>query len=141
MTTARSCSQRKLLNRPVARKRCGCIWRSPDIPMAIRTAISTDGFWPIGASTLRQVSALCTTPDGAQGGVWQGGAGLASEDGKDGRPVIYAAVGNRDQKGRNLGQSILQLGPAPSSKGGRCFFVERRSMQLVQELQARVDSA
>jgi hypothetical protein len=63
------------------------------------------------AHTLKQLAALCTTPDGVQGGVWQSGAGLAAEP-RDGTfPVIYAVVGNGSTSGRNFGQSVLQLYP------------------------------
>jgi hypothetical protein len=63
------------------------------------------------AHKLHQVAALCTTPDGIQGGVWQSGAGLSAEP-RDGTfPVIYAVVGNGSIGGRNAGQSILQLYP------------------------------
>jgi hypothetical protein len=60
---------------------------------------------------LRQLAALCTTPDGIQGGVWQSGAGLAAEP-RDGTfAVIYVAIGNGSTGGRNVGQSIAQLYP------------------------------
>ncbi len=61
--------------------------------------------------TLKQLAALCTTPDGIQGGVWQSGVGLAAEP-RDGTfPLIYAVVGNGSTGGRNFGQSVLQLYP------------------------------
>ncbi|HXR76312.1 MAG TPA: PQQ-binding-like beta-propeller repeat protein [Bryobacteraceae bacterium] len=63
------------------------------------------------AHTLRQVAALCTTPDGIQGGVWQSGAGLAAEPREGTFPLIYAVVGNGSAIGRNVGQSILQMYP------------------------------
>jgi hypothetical protein len=63
------------------------------------------------ARTLRQVAALCTTPDGIQGGVWQSGAGLAAEPREGTFPLIYAVVGNGSAIGRNFGQSILQMYP------------------------------
>lgn len=63
------------------------------------------------AHNLRQLGALCTTPDGIQGGIWQSGAGLSAEP-RDGTfAVIYAAVGNGSTTGRNVGQSIVQLYP------------------------------
>ncbi len=63
------------------------------------------------AHHLHQVAALCTTPDGIQGGVWQSGAGLSAEPREGTFPVIYAAVGNGSTGGRNFGQSVLQLYP------------------------------
>jgi hypothetical protein len=63
------------------------------------------------ARKLEQIAALCTTPDGIQGGVWQSGTGFSAEP-RDGTfPVIYAAVGNGSTGGRNWGQSALQLYP------------------------------
>jgi hypothetical protein len=63
------------------------------------------------AHNLHQLAALCTTPDGIQGGVWQSGAGLSAEP-RDGTfAVIYAAIGNGSTGGRNVGQSIVQLYP------------------------------
>jgi hypothetical protein len=63
------------------------------------------------AHNLHQLAALCTTPDGIQGGVWQSGAGLSAEP-RDGTfPVIYAAIGNGSTGGRNFGQSVVQLYP------------------------------
>jgi len=63
------------------------------------------------ARNLHQLAALCTTPDGIQGGVWQSGAGLAAEP-RDGTfAVIYAAIGNGSTGGRNVGQSVVQLYP------------------------------
>ncbi|MFN7996759.1 MAG: hypothetical protein U0Q18_24310 [Bryobacteraceae bacterium] len=63
------------------------------------------------AKTLRQISVLCTTPDGIQGGIWQSGTGLAA-DYRDGTyPLIYAVASNGSVGGRNYAQSILQLNP------------------------------
>ena len=64
------------------------------------------------ASSLKQLAAVCTTPDGIQGGVWQSGTGLAAEM-RDGAPypLLYAVVANGSVGGRNFGQSILQLYP------------------------------
>jgi hypothetical protein len=63
------------------------------------------------AKTLRQISALCTTPDGIQGGIWQSGAGLSAERREGTFPLIYAAVSNGSVGGRNYGESVLQLYP------------------------------
>lgn len=62
------------------------------------------------ANSLKQLSVVCTTPDGIQGGVWQSGVGLAA-DPRDGAPfpLIYAVVANGTVGGRNFAQSILQL--------------------------------
>lgn len=62
------------------------------------------------AHTLAQVAAFNTTPDGNDGGVWQGDAGLAADE--HGR--IYAATGNgtfdaATPNGRDYGDAVLQL--------------------------------
>lgn len=64
------------------------------------------------ANSLKQLAAVCTTPDGIQGGIWQSGVGLAA-DLREGSPypLLYAVVANGSVGGRNFGQSILQLYP------------------------------
>ncbi|MCW3062640.1 MAG: Fibronectin type domain [Capsulimonas sp.] len=61
------------------------------------------------AKTLRQVSVLCTTPDGAQGSIWQAGQGLSADESGS----IYAVTGNgtadAQTGGRDYGTSILRL--------------------------------
>ena len=66
------------------------------------------------AKSLKQLGAVCTTPDGIQGGVWQSGMGL-SADPREGSPfpLIYAVAANGTVGGRNFAQSILQLYPGP----------------------------
>jgi hypothetical protein len=65
------------------------------------------------ASTLTQGAVLCTTPNGSDGGVWQGGVGLTvdSETGylylETGNGTMDANTGNRD-----YGDSILKLNPS-----------------------------
>ncbi|MGH9668430.1 MAG: hypothetical protein ACRD9L_28750, partial [Bryobacteraceae bacterium] len=61
------------------------------------------------AKSLRQVAALCTTPDGIQGGIWQSGAGLAAETRDGPLALVYAVAGNGSTGGRNYGESILQF--------------------------------
>jgi hypothetical protein len=63
------------------------------------------------ARTLKQISTVCTTPDGIQGGIWQSGVGLAAETREGALPLIYAVASNGSVGGRNVGQSILQLYP------------------------------
>lgn len=55
---------------------------------------------------------LCTTPNGAQGGIWQAGHGLLA----DSQANVYAGTGNGDSSGvsgapgtPNMGESFLKL--------------------------------
>ena len=62
------------------------------------------------AKTLAQVAVFNTTPDGSDGGVWQGDAGLAADE----RGRIYAITGNgtftaSKPNGRDYGDTMLQL--------------------------------
>ena len=63
------------------------------------------------AKTLGQISALCTTPDGIQGGIWQSGTGLAAERREGTYPLVYAVSSNGSVGGRNYGAEYLQLSP------------------------------
>jgi hypothetical protein len=65
------------------------------------------------ARTLKQISVLCTTPDGIQGGIWQSGVGLAAEEREGTYPLLYAVIANGSSIGRNFGESIAQLYPGP----------------------------
>ena len=63
------------------------------------------------ASTLQQVGALCVTPNGARGGIWQSGQPLSI----DASGNLYVATGNGDFDGsRNFGESVLKLNPSLS---------------------------
>jgi hypothetical protein len=65
------------------------------------------------AQTLKQISVLCTTPDGIQGGIWQSGAGLAAEEREGTYPLLYVVIANGSSTGRNFGESVAQLYPGP----------------------------
>ena len=62
------------------------------------------------AVTLQQKTVWNSTPNGGLGGFWQAGAGIAA----DANDVLYIASGNgtfdKDQKGKDLGDSIVKLG-------------------------------
>ena len=70
--------------------------------------------WVLGyrASDLQQVLAYADTPDGSQGGIWQGGDSLAT----DATGNLYFATGNGtfdvNTGGRDYGDSIMKLSPA-----------------------------
>jgi hypothetical protein len=60
-----------------------------------------DGDWhgwifSFAETTLQQLDAFCTTPNGAGGGVWMGGAGLAAEVNNPAKPYgrMFVATGN-----------------------------------------------
>jgi len=69
--------------------------------------------WVMGynASTLKQTFVFLSTPNGASGGVWTSGAGLAADnDGPNGTPRIFEATGNGtfDSNG-DWSESVLNL--------------------------------
>ena len=64
------------------------------------------------AADLARLDLLCTTPNGAQGGIWQAGQGLLA----DSQGNVYAGTGNGDSRGvnsgpgsPNMGESFLKL--------------------------------
>ncbi len=68
--------------------------------------------WIFGysATTLKQTAVYCTTPNGQEGGVWQGGAALALDSSTG---YLYATVGNGTMDAntglRDYGDTILKL--------------------------------
>ena len=68
--------------------------------------------WIFGysATTLKQTAVYCTTPNGQEGGVWQGGAALALDSATG---YLYATVGNGTMDAntglRDYGDTILKL--------------------------------
>ena len=73
--------------------------------------------WLLGynAATLQQAAVFNTTPDGAEGGIWQSGGGPSADSSGN----IYAVVGNgtfdADAGGHDFGNSFLKLS---TSTGG-----------------------
>jgi hypothetical protein len=67
--------------------------------------------WVIGynASTLDQVGAICTTPNGGGGGIWQSSGGLAVDSAGN----LYVATGNGTYDGTaDFAMSVLKLSPS-----------------------------
>jgi len=74
------------------------------------------------AATLKQAGAVCVTPDGVEGGIWQSGRGPAV--GADGS--IYFEVGNGDWDGvKNFGISLLRLSVGRNGLALDDFFTPR----------------
>lgn len=67
--------------------------------------------WIVGhdASTLQQVVALNTTPDGGEGSIWQAGAGLSVDTDGSLFGVIANGSFNADKSGKNYGDSVVRL--------------------------------
>jgi outer membrane protein assembly factor BamB len=73
-------------------------------------------------ATLKQLGAVCVTPDGIEGGIWQSGRGPAV--GQDGS--IYFEVGNGDWDGvKNFGSSLLRMSVGRSGLTIDDFFTPR----------------
>ncbi len=74
------------------------------------------------SSSLQQVGAFVTTPNGARGAIWQGGGGLAA----DGDGSIFLATANgaftADAGGSDYGDSLLHLSPASSGLSVLDYF-------------------
>jgi outer membrane protein assembly factor BamB len=71
------------------------------------------------AATLKQTGALCITPDGPMGGIWQSGRGPAV----DGDGNIYFETGNGAFDGkRNFGTSVIKLALGKGGLAVEDFF-------------------
>ena len=56
----------------------------------------------------QQLNVFISTPDGAQGGIWQSGRGLVADSSGN----LYVGIGNGDYDGmRNFGESFLRMSP------------------------------
>ena len=103
---------RKMLNRPALLLLDGILYLAFTSHLDGEPKFDYHGWlMAYDAGTLRQISALCTTPDGIQGGIWQSGAGLSAERREGTYPLIYAVSSNGSVGGRNYAQSVLQLYP------------------------------
>lgn len=83
------------------------------IAFASHGDIPTYHGWILGYDpfSLQQVSAYCTTRNGKEGGIWQGGNGISADE----NGALYAAVGNGSFSGQtggqDFGESVLKLDP------------------------------
>jgi len=77
--------------------------------------------WLLGydASTLQQVSAFATTPNGLQGGIWMSGGAPMIDD--EGNVFVVAGNGSFDAQS-DYGDSLLKLGSAGTSSFGVIDF-------------------
>jgi len=85
------------------------------------------------AKTLAQIAVFNTTPDGSDGGVWQGDAGLAADE----RGRIYAITGNGTfsaaRGGRDYGDTMLQLTLGAKSFNVSDYFTPFNQKRLDEE--------
>lgn len=71
------------------------------------------------ASTLQQLGAWCDTPNGTEGGIWQGGGGFVADAGGN----VYLTSGNGGFDGiKNFGMSVMKLGVSSSGISLLDFF-------------------
>ncbi len=127
---------RKMLNRP------GLLLMNDVVYLAFATHLDGEPkfeghgwIMAYDARSLKQLAALCTTPDGIQGGIWQSGVGLAA-DPREGAPypLIYAVAANGSVGGRNFAQSILQLYPGTLMSVKRAFTPAEQAYQNDNDL-------
>lgn len=79
------------------------------------------------ALTLKQTGALCTTPDMADGGVWQSGRAPAV----DASGAIYFEIGNGGWDGqRNFGSSVIKLSVGKSGVAVEDYFTPHNYEEL-----------
>jgi outer membrane protein assembly factor BamB len=127
---------RKMLNRPGLLLVDGVLYLAFTAHLDGEPSFDAHG-WVLayGAKSLKQISVLCTTPDGIQGGIWQSGGGLSAER-RDGSPypLIYAVSANGSVGGRNFSQSILQLFPGPLMSVKQTFTPAEQAYQNDRDL-------
>jgi hypothetical protein len=79
------------------------------------------------ARTLKQTGALCTTPDMADGGIWQSGRGPAV----DPSGAAYFEAGNGGWDGtRNFGNSVIKVRASPSGLAVEDYFTPHNYADL-----------
>jgi hypothetical protein len=82
------------------------------------------------AATLRQLGVFNASPNGADAGIWQAGAGLAADSAGD----VYAVTGNGsfDETGpvRDYGTSVLRLSLGPQGLAVRDYFTPSDQAEL-----------
>jgi hypothetical protein len=81
-------------------------------------------------ATLVQSAVFVDTPDGSQGGIWQGGVGLATDTAGN----VYFVGGNGTFDGQtNLGGSIVKLGPSTNALTVASWFAPGNIDALSQQ--------
>jgi hypothetical protein len=95
-----------------ANQRAGLLLSNGSVTIAWSSHCDTGPYhgWVMAydAQTLAQTGVFNVTPDGTQGGIWQGGGGLVTDSSGN----IFVATGNGDYDGNtNFGVSILKLTP------------------------------
>jgi len=88
--------------------------------------------WILGydSQTLALKYVFCTTPNGAEGGVWQRGAGLAAD--ANGNIFVQTGNGTFNSKG-DYGQSVLKLTPQDGSLVVTDFYTPSNYSTLNQQ--------
>jgi len=88
--------------------------------------------WILGydSQTLALKYVFCTTPNGAEGGVWQRGGGLAAD--ANGNIFVQTGNGTFNSKG-DYGQSVLKLTPQNGSLGVTDYYTPSNYSTLNQQ--------
>ena len=88
--------------------------------------------WVLGynAQTLRQTSAFVNTPQGAKGGIWMSGSGLAADDAGN----LYFSSGNGTFRPQGLkgdfGDTVTKLRPTPGKLKVADYFTPSNQAKL-----------
>ncbi len=87
------------------------------------------------ATTMRQVGAWVSTPNGYQGGIWMSGCGISA----DGNGDLYLSIANGpfdvygEQPGVNFSDSIVKLRPGASGLNLVDFFTPFSQAKMAQD--------
>lgn len=88
--------------------------------------------WIMGynETTLQQVTAICTTPNGDDGGIWQGGGGIAAD--AEGNVFITTGNGTFDANvsGEDYGMSVLKYSATDGALSVSAYFAPYNQVAL-----------